>query len=152
MNLAKTCLTLTCAFALALAGTAAAQEGDSAPAASASSSNPKNLFELLDLVKKGLQSENIENTRREEAFADAKENQARLLAEAKQTLAEKEALSLKYETQYNDNERAIGQSEADLAEQLGQMGELFGVVRQVANDPRVDGRGCAIHQSSLRSK
>lgn len=135
MNLAKTCLTLICAFALTLAGTVAAQEGENAaPAATKPASTPRDLFELLDLVKKGLKTENIENTRREQAFAAAKDDQARLLADAKKKLAEAEALSLQHETTYNGNERAIGQAEADLAEQLGQMGELFGVVRQVAND------------------
>ena len=35
---------------------------------------------------------------------------------------------------YNENESAIGEKEALLTEHLGQLGELFGVVRQVATD------------------
>jgi biopolymer transport protein ExbB len=134
MNFAKTCRTLcqasalTSAAALVFAGTAAAQTNAVAAA------QPKDLFELLDLVEKGLEVENVENTRREREFEAAKENQAQLLADALTTLAEKEALSLEYETNYNENERKLGQAEANLAEQLGQMGELFGVVRQVSND------------------
>ncbi|MBC8341768.1 MAG: MotA/TolQ/ExbB proton channel family protein [Proteobacteria bacterium] len=134
MNFAKTCRTLckasalTSAAALVFASAAAAQTNAVAAA------QPKDLFELLDLVEKGLEVENVENTRRERAFEAAKENQAQLLADALTTLAEKEALSLEYETSYNENERKLGQAEANLAEQLGQMGELFGVVRQVSND------------------
>jgi biopolymer transport protein ExbB len=134
MNFAKTYRTLcqasalTSAAALVFAGAAAAQTNAVAAA------QPKDLFELLELVENGLEVENVENTRREREFEAAKENQAQLLTDALTTLAEKEALSLEYETNYNENERKLGQAEANLAEQLGQMGELFGVVRQVSND------------------
>ncbi|MCP4039958.1 MAG: MotA/TolQ/ExbB proton channel family protein [bacterium] len=96
--------------------------------------NPKDLFELLDLVEKGLQVEKADNVRREREFEAAKEDQEQLLADSKAKLKGLEDLSLQYEASYNENERKIGTLEADLAEQLGQMGELFGVVRQVAND------------------
>jgi len=113
---------------------AIAQEGAAAAPTSRVVPQANSLFELLDLVEKGLQIERAENLRREREFEQQKENQAQLLAEAKATLADIEALSLEYETTYNQNERVIGEFEADLIEQLGQMGELFGVVRQVAND------------------
>jgi biopolymer transport protein ExbB len=114
---------------------AIAEEGAAAPAPTRRVvPRAASLFELLDLVEKGLQVEKAENLRREREFEQQKENQAQLLAEAKATLAGIEALSLEYETSYNQNERVIGELEADLVEQLGQMGELFGVVRQVAND------------------
>ena len=95
---------------------------------------PKSLFELLDLVKQGLEVESEENRRREAAFKAAKEEQEQLLAEARQILAEKERLSQAFEAAYNANESAIGENEARLAEQLGQMGELFGAVRLVATE------------------
>ena len=135
MKFAKTCLAVVCVLALT-GSTAIAQESDKAPIAAAKSAaaEPKSLFELLDLVEKGLDIEKEENIRRERAFEQAKNDQTRLLAEAKATLAAKEKLSQEYEAAYNENERKIGQLEADLVEQLGQMGELFGVVRQVAND------------------
>ncbi len=123
MNLAKTCLIVICV--LGLAGDTALAQNDN---------DPKSLFELLDLVEKGLEVEKEENVRRERVFEQAKADQDRLLTEAKATLTEIEALSQQYEARYNENERKIGQLEADLVEQLGQMGELFGVVRQVAND------------------
>lgn len=137
MNLSKTCLTVVCVLGLtgSFAVTQAiAQEGAAAAPTSRVVPRANSLFELLDLVEKGLQIERAENLRREREFEQQKENQAQLLAEAKATLADIEALSLEYETTYNQNERVIGEFEADLVEQLGQMGELFGVVRQVAND------------------
>ncbi len=95
---------------------------------------PTSLFELLDLVRGGLQVESEENRLREQEFLAARENQTRLLAEAKAALAEKEALSQRLEQEYADNENTLAEQEERLAEGLGQMGELFGVVRQVATD------------------
>ncbi len=97
-------------------------------------SEPQSLFELLEVVKGGLEVERAENSRRTEAFERAKEDQARLLEEAKATLTQKEALSLELETQYNASELVLAESEARLAERLGQLGELFGVVRLIATD------------------
>ena len=42
---------------------------------------PKSLFELLDMVKHGLEVEKEENLRREQEFGQAREDQERLLAE-----------------------------------------------------------------------
>jgi biopolymer transport protein ExbB len=89
---------------------------------------------LLGLVKQGLDVEKAENVRREQEFVRARDQQQRLLAEAKATLAQKEALSQQLETTYNENEKRIGENEALLTERLGELGELFGVVRQVATD------------------
>jgi len=121
---------------LLLPGGAVAQDA-AAPAAAASKpaeAEPKNLFELLDLVKQGLEVETEENRRREQRFMAAKQEQAKLLAEAKETLARKEQLSQTLEQTYNTNEVKLGEDQARLTERLGQMGELFGVVRQVATD------------------
>jgi biopolymer transport protein ExbB len=95
---------------------------------------PKSLFELLDLVKQGLEVESEENRQREQRFVSAKQEQDRLLAEAREVVAQKEGLSQRLEASYNQNETAIADSEARLAEQLGQLGELFGVVRLIATE------------------
>jgi biopolymer transport protein ExbB len=111
-------------------------EGGAAGAAPApaQAGGTKPLFELLDLVKQGLEAENEENRQREEAFRRARADQERLLAEAKALVAQKEALSQELEKTYNEKEGQIGEREALLAERLGELGELFGVVRQVATD------------------
>jgi len=110
-------------LAVPLAGQARAQEPD-----------PRSLFELLDLVEQGLEVESEANRARERAFVAAKAEQERLLAEAKARLAEKEALSQRLELTYNENESALGEAEGRLTERLGEMGEIFGVVRQIATD------------------
>ncbi len=124
-------LSLAAADARAQADGAAAPEGKTAPDASSSRTS---LFELLDLVKKGLDVESEENQRREQEFLKARDDQERLLAEARATLAKKEAQSQELEQSYNAGEKLIGENEALLSDRLGELGELFGVVRQVATD------------------
>ncbi len=124
-------------FATVLAASSAhaqAESAASASAAEAATAEPKTLFELLEMVKYGLQVEKQEHLRREREFVQAKQDQERLLAESRATLARKEELSQQLENTYNENEGRIGEKEELLTEHLGQLGELFGVVRQVATD------------------
>jgi biopolymer transport protein ExbB len=102
--------------------------------AGAAAGKAGNLFELLDLVRSGLVEESAANDARLEKFRMARDQQERLLAEAEAELAKKEQLSDQLEETFNSNEAAIGEAEAQLAEGLGQMGEVFGVVRQIATD------------------
>jgi biopolymer transport protein ExbB len=95
---------------------------------------PKSLDELLEMVRHGFEAEREENRKREEEFQRNKQDQERLLSEALATLAREEATSQSLEERYNTNEPAIGEAEARLADRLGELGELFGVVRQVATD------------------
>ncbi|MDJ0847742.1 MAG: MotA/TolQ/ExbB proton channel family protein [Myxococcota bacterium] len=92
------------------------------------------LDELLELVREGFQAERAENARREEEFQRAKAEQARLLTEAEATLAREEARSQRLEDTYNANEQELATLEERLTQRLGQLGELFGVVRQVSTD------------------
>ncbi len=94
----------------------------------------KSLDELLSLVRDGFQAERAENQRRIEEFKRAKAEQIELLAKARVQLQRREALSQSLESTYNENETKLAEYEARLTERLGEMGELFGVVRQVATD------------------
>ncbi len=114
---------------LALASPAAAQDAPSVEVP-----DPKSLDELLELVTKGFRVERKENREREKQFLAAKDEQQRLLDEALATLRAAEGRSQALEERYNANETAIAENEEQLRERLGQMGELFGVVRQVATD------------------
>jgi biopolymer transport protein ExbB len=130
---------LVCTLALALAaGPAQAQtaSGDQEPTKEPidRAAEAKSLFDLLDMVKSGLQAERAENERRLEEFRQQKENQEKLLADAKATLAGEEATSERLETTYNGNEGKLGEAQSRLEDRLGQLGELFGVVRQVATE------------------
>jgi biopolymer transport protein ExbB len=95
---------------------------------------PKSLFELLDLVKQGLEVERAENRLRVEQFIQRRAEQERLLAEARAAFAREEATSHRLETSYNENEVVLAEKEERLKQRLGELGELFGVVRQVATD------------------
>ncbi len=95
---------------------------------------PKSLDELLEMVRDGFEAERAENRRRMEAFRRNKENQEQLLEEALAALARDEAISQQLELEYNANESAIGTAQDRMTERLGELGELFGVVRQVATD------------------
>jgi biopolymer transport protein ExbB len=95
---------------------------------------PKSLDELLEMVRQGFEAERAENRRREAEFQRNKEDQQRLLNEALAVLAREEATSQRLEVRYNENEPAIGAALERLTERLGELGELFGVVRQVATD------------------
>jgi len=97
---------------------------------------PGSLFELLEMVEHGMEQEKQELRKREREFIEARDRQKQILAEAEATLKRKEDLSRQLEEQYNQNEGAIAESEERLSEQLGQLGELFGVVRQVATETR----------------
>ena len=94
----------------------------------------RSLDELLDLVEKGYSSERDENRQREARFARAKEDQAELLDEISAEVAAEEVRSDRLEKTFAVNEVDLAQLEDALEQRLGTMGELFGVVRQVAGD------------------
>ena len=95
---------------------------------------PKSLDELLEMVRDGFEAERTANLRREEEFKRNRADQERLLNEALATLARDEATSQRLEVRYNENELALGTAAQRMTERLGELGELFGVVRQVATD------------------
>ncbi len=122
---------LAVAFALLVAQPSAVLAQD---ASTPTPPEPATLDELLEMVQSGFVEESKENKDREARFLEAKDDQQRLLDEVLAVLAKEEARSQRLETTYNDNEPVIGTLQEQLAERLGQMGELFGVVRQVSND------------------
>jgi len=95
---------------------------------------PKSLDQLLEMVREGFDAERAVNQRRAEEFQRNKQDQERLLNEALAKLASDEATSQQLELRYNENELAIGTAQERMTERLGELGELFGVVRQVATD------------------
>ncbi len=95
---------------------------------------PKSLDELLEMVRDGFEAESAANQVREAEFKRNRENQEHLLKEALATLASEEAVSQRLEVGYNENELNLGTAQARMTERLGELGELFGVVRQVATD------------------
>jgi biopolymer transport protein ExbB len=110
---------------------------DDPPTASSTSADeptPVSLDELLDLVETGFRHEQEANRTRVERFVQAKEEQAKLLQEIQGHVAAEEARSERLETTFSTNETELAQLQESLEQRLGTMGELFGVVRQVAGD------------------
>ncbi len=94
------------------------------------------LDELLEKVRTQSLTREAENSERERRFVAARDQQIALLREAAQSLADENARSERLQAQFDRNETEL----ADLAEtrrvRVGNMGELFGVVRQVAGDTK----------------
>jgi biopolymer transport protein ExbB len=94
------------------------------------------LDQLLEQVRTANESESAENQRRIEAFRRDRAQQEQLLAQAQAALAAEEARSDALKAAYDDNEKLIPEMAAKLKDREGTLGEVFGVVRQVAGDTR----------------
>lgn len=90
--------------------------------------------ELIASAKEFRQYEAQINVAREAAFnADLKEQQA-ALAEAKRLLKDEQTKADKLKAQFSNNEEQLTKDSEALRLRTGSLGEMFGVVRQVAND------------------
>ena len=105
-----------------------------APSTAADAPEPVSLDELLELVKTGFRLEHEADRIRVAHFIQAKEKQAELLRNILGRVAGEEARSERLETTFSTNETVLARLEENLEQRLGTMGELFGVVRQVAGD------------------
>ncbi|MEJ2514339.1 MAG: MotA/TolQ/ExbB proton channel family protein [Gammaproteobacteria bacterium] len=89
---------------------------------------------LLREVREARSATSAENKAREQRFLQNRNEQQALLNQVKAELAAQEARSEELTTQFNTNEQALAELSETLRLQLGNFGELFGVVRQVAGD------------------
>lgn len=96
----------------------------------------KSLDDLLREVRAGRSASSELNKKREAEFRSKKNQQASLLAAKKAERKREEARSTQLEAAFQQNERDLAQLEDQMAERLGSLGELFGVVRQVAGETR----------------
>ena len=92
------------------------------------------LDQLLQEVKKARSEMSAENKEREARFQKERDNQRALLREAQQELTREEQRSDTLTTQFNSNEQQLTELADNLRVQVGNFGEMFGVVRQVAGD------------------
>jgi biopolymer transport protein ExbB len=105
----------------------------------------KSLDELLEQTRNTRAAQSEANAAREAEFLARRDEQAELLAEAKRTRDAAEARSKQLSAQFDANEVKLADLDAVLTQRLGSLGELFGVVRQVAGD------GSSIMYNSLLS-
>jgi biopolymer transport protein ExbB len=127
----KSCLALVAVLALV---------GATRPAAAVES-----LSELLEQTRNARAEKTAENAEREREFIENRDRRAVLLAEAKRKRDAAEARSKALSTSFDANEIALAELEARMDQRVGNLGELFGVVRQVAGD------GASILYNSLLS-
>ncbi|MBW2496568.1 MAG: hypothetical protein JRF61_04785, partial [Deltaproteobacteria bacterium] len=114
---------------------ASAQEAEPTPMV-IEGPEPTTVEQLLDAVREGWKVEKVEDAERERRFATAREDQRQLLEEAKATEGRAEALSQALEMEYQEKEAKIAELEDALESRMGNLGELFGVTRQIAGDTR----------------
>lgn len=92
------------------------------------------LDELLRMVRERSLFEQEVNEAREREFIQNREQQSNALASAKAERRAEEDRSDRLETNFEENERQLGQLQQQLDERLGSLRELFGVLQQVAGD------------------
>ena len=92
------------------------------------------LDSLLNQVKQGATVTDTANKKREAEFLSSKNKQKALLLQAKAELKTLEKESARLRAAYDGNEKKLIKIETELNIAKGTLGEMFGVVRQVAGD------------------
>ena len=92
------------------------------------------LDDLLRQVEEAASQEARIDQQRLQEFRSERNRQQQLLEEARAELRAQQQRSDRLNAEFDDNERELADLETTLAERQGNLGELFGVVRQVAGD------------------
>lgn len=111
---------------LGFAGVAPAQENNQ--------QTGQTLDQLLNQVRQSLEQEAAVDREREQEFLQQRNRQQQLLQQARNELQQLERRSDQLKNEFDENELQLAELETTLQERLGNLGELFGVVRQVSGD------------------
>lgn len=90
--------------------------------------------QLLERIRSEKGTEEQLMQQREQQFLQSRNQQAQLLAEAKQGLAKQESRAAALKSTFTANEQELASQEQLLKQQADDLGELFTVVRQSAGD------------------
>ncbi len=90
--------------------------------------------QLLDSVRVDGRQTGAVNDRREQKFLDARDQQQELLDQAMARLDREEQRSFRLQNEFETNEKILEDIGETLRIRLGNFGELFGVMRQVAGE------------------
>lgn len=107
--------------------------------------NITSLKALLEQVKNNGLSERAIHSDREAKFIAQKDKQKRALEQAQLTLNSVKKETARLKKLFSDNEDSLTKLDSELVKRTGNLGEMFGVVRQVSQDV------AAIRSSSLLS-
>ena len=94
----------------------------------------QSLDQLLDETRNSRAREAKVNQEREASFVAERAQRAALLADARQAVTRERARTTQLNASYEANEKQLGAMQEQLDARAGNLGEMFGVVRQVAND------------------
>jgi biopolymer transport protein ExbB len=92
------------------------------------------LDELAEIVRQAASSEGQINKEREARFLRERDNQGNLLNQAKTEKIREQQRSDDLKSDYDDLERKLAEDTTVLQERMGNLGELFGIVRQASGD------------------
>ncbi|MGJ8663228.1 MAG: MotA/TolQ/ExbB proton channel family protein, partial [Marinicella sp.] len=94
------------------------------------------LDELLKVVQRAATESSQANQQRENSFKQQRDQQSRLLSEARNQLAALERRTEELKTAFDENEITLAELETTLAERAGNLGEMAGTVKVLAGDLR----------------
>ena len=132
--------TLLSVFVLMLSFGVAAQEGSESveevldPILLEKLKNIETMEKLLEITKTDSITTGMINKEREDKFLSARNRQRELLEEEKIRLNQEEERSVRLQKEFEDNEKVLEDIGETLRIRIGNFGELFGVVRQVAGE------------------
>jgi len=92
------------------------------------------LDELLEQTRSARTREQQANDEREKKFIAERNKQNELVTTARSTLASERQRGAALQAAYDANEKKLTEMQTQVEQKAGNLGEMFGVVRQVAND------------------
>ena len=110
------------------------QEFPTDPVMSEKLKNIQTLEQLLEITENDRQASGVINDQREQKFLAARDRQKFLLEQAVERLDQEEKRSVRLQKQFEENEKTLEDIQETLRIRIGNFGELFGVVRQVAGE------------------
>ena len=110
------------------------QELPTDPVISEKLKNIQTLEQLLEITENDRQASGVINDQREQKFLATRDRQKFLLEQAVARLDQEEKRSARLQKQFEENEKTLEDIQETLRIRIGNFGELFGVVRQVAGE------------------
>jgi len=110
------------------------QELPTDPVISEKLKNIETLEQLLEITENDRQASGVINDQREQTFLATRDRQKFLLEQAVARLDQEEKRSVRLQKQFEENEKTLEDIQETLRIRIGNFGELFGVVRQVAGE------------------
>src|SRR5690606_39172782 len=97
---------------------------------------PASLDQLLQDIRQLRSREQAAMREREAEFLRERDRQQQLMQQAEQELASLKGEADRLKAEFDRLEQALADTEAQMKQRSGYLGELFGVVRQMASDTR----------------